>query len=112
MAVTTDLSPCSRSVLVTYTVCVTKQHLVNISFLKTSTAHFRGTIGLVFLESKYKMCTLVLSQNKLYVLARVRAIKSLGLAALCLYFIFVKTRVQIFYFLILNRSPDFLLYTT
>jgi len=28
-------SPCSRSVLITFTVRVTKQHPVNISFLKT-----------------------------------------------------------------------------
>ena len=36
------------SVLITFTVRVTKQHPVNISFLKkTSAAHYRGTIVLV-----------------------------------------------------------------
>jgi len=34
MAVTKDLSPCFRFVLITVTVRITKQHLVNISFLK------------------------------------------------------------------------------
>ena len=53
MAVTTDSSPCSRSVDITFTVRVTKQHPVNISFLKkNSAAHYRGTIGLAVLESK------------------------------------------------------------
>ena len=46
MAVSTDLSPCSRSVLFTFTVRVTKRRPVNISFLKTSAAHYRGTICL------------------------------------------------------------------
>jgi len=35
------MGPCSRSVLITFTVRVTKQHPVNISFLKTSAAHYR-----------------------------------------------------------------------
>jgi len=36
---------CSRSLLITFTVRVTKQHPVNISFLtKTSAAHYRGTM--------------------------------------------------------------------
>ena len=53
MAVSTDLSPCSRFVLITFTVRVTKQHPVNLSFLKTtSAAHYRGPIGLVVLKSK------------------------------------------------------------
>jgi len=34
MAVSTDLSPCSRSMLVTCTGHITKQHPVNKSFLK------------------------------------------------------------------------------
>ena len=34
MAVTTDLNPCSRSGLITFTVRITKRHPVNISFLK------------------------------------------------------------------------------
>ena len=34
MGVSTDLRLCSRSVLITFTVRVTKQHPVNISFLK------------------------------------------------------------------------------
>ena len=43
----------NRSVLITFTVRVTKQHPVNISFLKkTSAAHYRGTIDLAVLESK------------------------------------------------------------
>ena len=53
MAVTKDSSPCSRSVLIGFTVRVTKQHPVNISILKkTCAAHYRGTIGLGMLESK------------------------------------------------------------
>jgi len=41
------------SELITFTVHVTKQHPVSISFLKkTSAAHYRGTIGRVVLESK------------------------------------------------------------
>ena len=41
------MGPCSRSVLITCTVRVTKQHPVNISFLKKAyAAHYRGTIGL------------------------------------------------------------------
>ena len=68
------MGPCSRSVLITFTVRVTKQRLVNINFLKkTSTAHYRGTIGLVVLESKYNIGTSVLSQNKISVLVRVLA---------------------------------------
>ena len=51
MAVTTDFSPCSRSVLITFTVRVTKRYPVNISFLKTSAAHYKATVCLV-LESK------------------------------------------------------------
>jgi len=39
-------------VLITFTVRVTKQHPVNISFPKTIAAHYRGTLGLVVLESK------------------------------------------------------------
>ena len=35
---------------------------------KTSAAHQRGTIGLTILESKQNICTLVLSQNKIYAL--------------------------------------------
>jgi len=34
MAVTMGLSPCSRSVLITFTFRVTKRHPVNISFVK------------------------------------------------------------------------------
>jgi len=34
MAVTTDLSPGSRSVLITFTLRITKRHPVNKSFLK------------------------------------------------------------------------------
>jgi len=42
-----------ESVLITFTVRVTKQHSVNISFLKNnSAAHYRGTIGFDVLESK------------------------------------------------------------
>ena len=53
MAVTTDLSFCSRSVLTTFTVRVTKQHPVNVSFRKkTSEAHYRGTFDIAVLESK------------------------------------------------------------
>jgi len=53
MAVTMGLSPCSRSVLITFTFRVTKRHPVNISFVKkTSAAHYRGTVGLAVLESK------------------------------------------------------------
>ena len=53
MAVSTVLIPWSMSVFVTCTVRVTKQHPVNISFLnKSSAAHYRGTIGIAFLESK------------------------------------------------------------
>jgi len=53
MAVTMDLGPCSRYVIITVTVRVTKQHTVIISFLKKTTAgHYRGTIGLAALESK------------------------------------------------------------
>jgi len=53
MTVANDSSPCSRSVLITFTVRVTKQHPVNISFLKDFCAtHYRDTIGLVVLESK------------------------------------------------------------
>ena len=37
-------------------------------FQKTSAAHQRGTIGLTILESKQNICTLVLSQNKIYAL--------------------------------------------
>ena len=58
MVVTTELSPCSRSVPITFTVRVTKQHPVNISFLKTTAVHYRVT-----------KCVLV----------RVHIIKSLGL---------------------------------
>ena len=54
MAVTTDLSPCSRSVIITFTVRVTKQHPVNISFLKTSAAHYRRTIGIAALKIEIK----------------------------------------------------------
>ena len=47
------LSPCSGSMLITYTFRVTKRHPVNISFLKkTSASHYRGTIGLAVIESK------------------------------------------------------------
>ena len=46
------MGPCSRSVLITVTVRVTKQHPVNISFLKSSAAHYKGTIDLAVLESK------------------------------------------------------------
>ena len=46
--------PRSRSALITFTVRVTKQHLVNMSFLKkTSASHYRGTIGLAVLEIKH-----------------------------------------------------------
>ena len=46
------MGQCSRSVLITFTVRVTKQHSVNISFLtKNSAAHYRGTIDLTVLES-------------------------------------------------------------
>jgi len=38
MADTTDLSPCSRSVLVTFTYRITKRHPVNISFIKKTSA--------------------------------------------------------------------------
>ena len=38
MAVTTDVSLCSRSVLNTFTVRATKQHPVNISFSSTGTS--------------------------------------------------------------------------
>jgi len=42
-----------RSVLITFTVRVTKQHPVNIRFSeKLRTSHYRGTIGLDVLESK------------------------------------------------------------
>ena len=67
------MGPCSRSVLITFTVCVTKQHHVNISFLKkTSAANYRGTIGLAVLESKLNIGTRVLSQNKIWVRVRER----------------------------------------
>ena len=39
---------------------------------KTSAAHYRGTSGLAVIESKLNTCTRVLSQNKIYVLVRVR----------------------------------------
>ena len=66
MAVSMDLSPCCRSVLITFTVRDTKQHPVIISLLKqTSAAHYRGTLGLAVLELKKIICTRVLSQNKI-----------------------------------------------
>jgi len=46
---------------------------------KTSTAHYRGTIGLAILESKQNISTRILSQNKISVLIRVRVIKALVL---------------------------------
>ena len=53
MAVTTDLSPCSRSVLIAFTFRVTKRHPVNVSFLKkTSAVCYRSTICHAVLESK------------------------------------------------------------
>ena len=52
MAVTTDLSPCSRSVLIAFTFRVTKQHHVNISLLQISAAQYRDTIGIAVLEPK------------------------------------------------------------
>jgi len=54
-------------VLITFTVRVTKQHHVNVSFLKPSTPHYRGTIDLAVLESKYNIVTRVVSQNKISV---------------------------------------------
>ena len=45
------MGPCSRSVLITFTVRVTKHHSVNLSFLtETSATPYRGTIGLAALE--------------------------------------------------------------
>ena len=40
------MGPCSRSVLITFKVCVTKQHPANINFLKISAAHCRDTIDI------------------------------------------------------------------
>ena len=88
-------------VSITFTVRVTKRHTVDINFLKKSAAHYSGTIGLVVLES--------------YVLVRVRVVKPRDLIhtdRTRTYILFCdKTWVQMLYFLILNRSSDFLLYT-
>ena len=46
---------------------------------QTSAAHYRGTLGLVVLESKLNIGTRVLSQNKISVLLRVRVITALVL---------------------------------
>jgi len=54
MAVDTDLSMCSRSVLIMITFRVTKRHPVNKNYLNTSAYRFTRAleIGLAVLESK------------------------------------------------------------
>ena len=77
------MGPCSRSVLITLTVRVTKQHSGNISFLKkTIAAHYRGTIGLVVFET--------------YVPVFYRKLKYSSSSYILFY---DKTRIQMFYFL-------------
>ena len=96
------MGPCSRSVLITFTVRVTKQHPVNISFKKTSAVHYRGTIGLAILESKQNIGTHVSSQNKISVLVRVLVIKTLMLAHSC-FTSYAPELVPIFYSAIKHR---------
>ena len=52
MAVTTGVITCSRSVLITFTIHVTKQHSVNKSFPKNATHLYRGTLDIAVLELK------------------------------------------------------------
>ena len=78
MAVFNDMSPCSRSVLITFTVRVTTQHPVNINYLKNLVHHIKWAQSVSPSKNRnLNICTRVLSQNKIYVLVLVRVIQSI-----------------------------------
>ena len=76
------MGPCSRSVLITFTVRVTKQHPVNISYLNKLVQRIIEAQSVVPSKNRNKTSvplfyTPVLLQNKISVLVCVRVIKAL-----------------------------------